>query len=72
MIITLDLTDAEVDALNTEKVSGESVEQVVRRLIVPLVARSTKARFSNLLIRFQAATPERQAQVVSVLEKLNF
>lgn len=72
MIVTLDLTDVEVEGLSSEKSGAESLEQVIRRLITPLVARSTKARFGALFTKFQAASPDKQAQVIAVLEKLTF
>lgn len=72
MVLSVNLTNNEVEALESEKSSGESIEDVIHRLVTPLVGRVTQGKFNDLLVRFKAASPDKQSQVIAVLEKFNF
>jgi hypothetical protein len=72
MDITLTLSSDEVDALQSEAQPGEQSADVIHRLISPLVARNVATKFKTLLARFESVPVEKQAQVIAVLESLNF
>lgn len=72
MDITLTLTSDEVEALQSEQQPDEQLADVIKRLIGPLVARNVANKFKTLLARFDSVPVEKQAQVIAVLESLQF
>lgn len=56
-------------ALEQERQGEETVEQVVHRLIAPLVARHTQTRFNSLMSRFSSSSVSRQAEIIAEIER---
>jgi predicted CopG family antitoxin len=72
MTITIELTDDEVLALDTEKQPNESYEDVIHRLVGPLVARGVSIKFNQLMTRFKNVPLAKQAKILDVLDKMTF
>jgi hypothetical protein len=72
MTITIELTDDEVLALDTEKQPNESYEDVIHRLVGPLVARGVSIKFNQLMARFKNVPLAKQAKILDVLDKMTF
>lgn len=72
MDITITLTIDEAAALQSEQQPGEQFQDVIKRLIGPLVARNVSNKFKTLLARFDSVPVDKQAQVIAILENLKF
>jgi hypothetical protein len=72
MDLTITFTADEIAALASEQQPDEQLQDVIKRLISPLVARNVSNKFKALLARFDSVPVSVQAQVITVLENLKF
>jgi hypothetical protein len=68
--ISIDLNDVELAALQSELLSGETISDVIHRLISPIVDRQISTQFDTLLSQYKALPLDSKIAVLSSLQTL--
>lgn len=61
-------TDSELDFINSVTVDAETVEDVVHRLILPMVKEHGEDRLQTLANIYRALDPDQQVKALAVLK----
>lgn len=68
----INISETERNALDLEKMAGENREDVLHRLIAPLVDRGARMQFSLFVTNYKNASLEKQLEVLTILETIVF
>lgn len=63
------LTDVEVNVLTELQLEDEKVEDVLHRLLHPMVEKQSEARLQTLANQYRLLTPELQIEVIKLLRE---
>ena len=69
MDLTITLSTSEVAALESRKEEGDSLEDVLHRILLPIVRVDSGARLNLLADRYRALSPDLQVEAEALLKQ---